>query len=830
MHHRNKRIDACRQHAASNLLLVSFFCCTLFFGVPFCERAFAQVEATISGVATEQRQSDDNRAIEAPPIVPEKKPLTVERIYRRHEFGEWSAPQRWYSEGATFRVEDKGNVFLEGPVTGERELLIDAKKLTPPNQNAALSAQSMTFSDDRAKLLVFANTRRVWRHNTRGDYWVLDLQSDSQNTSLHKLGGDADEASLMFAKFSPDATMAVYVRGNNIYVENLATHEIKALTTNGGERFVNGTFDWVYEEEFSLTDGFRWSPDSRKIAFWQLDTEGEPVFTMVDHLNEKYPATQQFKYPRAGETNAAARIGVVSVATGETVWCDIPGDPREHYITAIHWLDGNTFGDAIGDLFVVQQFNRLQNRMTLYCVNLKTGIATPFLTDHDDAWVDLSPIRWLTCGSRFVWQSEQTGWQRLYLSETAFDGETLKLVRTVPLTPEGVDVIDFVAFDYAVPNAELPNNETSVNNAKIETGVYYYASPNNATQRYLYRTNLDGSDCRCVTPAEHRGTNSYQISPDGQFAIHQHSTFVTPSAVNLVRLPSHEIVRQLNDNRVLRGKLEQLDLGRSELFQLTTPSGVTLDGWAIYPPNYDANSPEKHPVIVYVYGEPAGQTVLDRWGGSNYLWHQMLAQQGAVVMSFDNRGTPAPKGRVWRKCVYRKLGLLGPQDQAEAMRAMLEATPKLDADRVAIWGWSGGGSSTLHAMFQHGDVFNVGISVAAVPNEFNYDTIYQERYMGNPAVDATEDYRLCSPMTYAKNLTGELLIIHGTTDDNCHYQSFDQLIDTLIEHGKQFRMMSYPSRSHGIFEREGTTTHLRTLMLDFFREKLRLSVKTSTTK
>jgi dipeptidyl-peptidase-4 len=192
-------------------------------------------------------------------------------------------------------------------------------------------------------------------------------------------------------------------------------------------------------------------------------------------------------------------------------------------------------------------------------------------------------------------------------------------------------------------------------------------------------------------------------------------------------------------------------------------------------------------------------------------------------MSFDNRGTPAPKGRAWRKCIYRKLGLLGPLDQAEAMRVMLDTNPKLDADRVAIWGWSGGGSSTLHAMFQHGDVFKVGIAIAAVPDELNYDTIYQERYMGNPADDAAEDYRLCSPVTYAKNLTGELLIVHGTTDDNCHYQTFDQLIDTLVKHGKQFRMMSYPSRTHGIFEREGTTLHLRTLMLDFFQEKLQLA-------
>jgi len=782
-------------------LLVFFFA---IMALPYM--LFAQVGATVGGIAATQLQSG-SLPLPVAKVESDKNPLTVERIYASSEFNESSPRQSWYAEGATFRVEDGGSIFLEDPITGERELLVEAKLLTPTGRTNVLSSQSMAFSEDRTKLLLFTNTRRVWRQNTRGDYWVLDLH----NNSLVQLGGDAEEASLMFAKFSPDATQVAYVRENNIYVENLATHEINALTTNGGERYINGTFDWVYEEEFDLRDGFRWSPDGKNIAFWELDTEGEPVFTMIDHLSEKYPVTQQFKYPRAGDTNAAGRIGVVSVETGETVWPQISGDPRENYITALHWLEGNACGNGVGQMLVVQQFNRLQNVMTLYCVNLATGMVEPLLIERDDAWIDLTPIRWLAGGNRFLWQSEQSGWRRLYLTETAFDGKTLFVVRTIPLTPDGMDVIDFAAFDY--------NDD---DNAKIERGVYFYASPGNATQRYLFRVDMNGSNVRRITPNDLTGTNTYRISSDGQFALHSWSNFNTPPVTNLVRLSSHETVRELTDNRALRDKLATLDLGHSELFQITTTNNVTLDGWAIYPPQYDAYTPEKHPVIVYVYGEPAGQTVQDRWGGGGYLWHQMLAQHGAVVMSFDNRGTPAPKGREWRKCIYRKLGLLGPQDQADAMRVMLATNPKLDAERVAIWGWSGGGSSTLHAMFQHGDVFNVGISIAAVPDERNYDTIYQERYMGNPTVDAAEDYRLCSPVTYAQNFKGELLIVHGTTDDNCHYQTFDQLIDTLVRHGKQFRMMSYPSRTHGIFEREGTTLHLRNLMLNFFREKLQL--------
>jgi dipeptidyl-peptidase-4 len=410
---------------------------------------------------------------------------------------------------------------------------------------------------------------------------------------------------------------------------------------------------------------------------------------------------------------------------------------------------------------------------------------------------------------------EELHWKRLFFRTSG--NKTIPHIKaikdldvmTFPLTPDNMDVIDFVAFDYA-------------EDKKTEDGVYFYASPDNATQKYLYRVALDGSDFQRITPEGQDGTHTYQISPDATLAIHKYSRFGEPPTVELVRLPSHEVVRTLTDNHELKEKLRSLKLGNFQLFQVTTPENVTMDGWAIYPPDYDSNNSEKHPVIVYVYGEPAGQTVLDQWGGNGYLWHQMLAQRGAVVISFDNRGTPAPKGREWRKTIYRKLGLIGPKDQANAVREMLRKNPKWDSNRVAIWGWSGGGTSTLHAMFQYPDVYQVGVAVAAVADERNYDTIYQERYMGNPAVDAAEDYQIASPMTYAQNLKGELLIIHGTADDNCHYQTFDMLIDTLIKHGKQFRMMSYPSRSHGIFERDGTTLHLRTLILDFFTEKLKL--------
>ncbi|MDR1491923.1 MAG: S9 family peptidase [Planctomycetaceae bacterium] len=778
--------------------------------------------------------------------------LTVSRIYGGNEFNEASTSFIWDTEGAKFRVEKNGSYFLEDPITAERTLLIDAKWLAPTDAAAPLKPESLQFSKDRLKALIFTNTRRVWRHNTRGDYWALDLaQTDKndgkknghsnniggKNPRLTKLGGDdAEEASLMFAKFSPDATQAAYVRGNNLYLENLTTRKITPLTTNGGDRYINGTFDWVYEEEFLLTDGFRWSPDGKKIAYWQLDTEEAPTFAMIDHLSEKYPVIRQFKYPRAGEKNAVARIGVVSVDTkdknfGKTKWLQLPqrandellpGPPEEHYITDIRWVNHEDWPHYL----IVQEMDRLQQHVMWKFVDTNQegqqelyGIGP----GHDPAWIDLPSLYWMKNDSASL-HLGGVHWERLFYRADS-NYRTIPLIKTIkdrnvvsfPITSDDMDVIDFVSFSYA-------------EDKKTESGAYFYASPKNATQKYLYHASLtphndhDGvGSQRRITPEGQDGTHTYQISSDATLAIHEYSRFGEPPTVELVRLPSHEVVRTLTDNRGLKEKLRSLKLGKTELFQVTSPENVTMDGWAIYPPNYDSNSDEKHPVIVYVYGEPAGQTVLDQWGGNGYLWSQMLAQRGAVVMSFDNRGTPAPKGREWRKSVYRKLGLIGPKDQADAVREMLKKNPKLDANRVAIWGWSGGGTSTLHAMFQYPDVYQVGVAVAAVADERNYDTIYQERYMGNPATDAAEDYRLASPITYAQNLKGELLIIHGTTDDNCHYQTFEMLIDVLIKHGKQFRMASYPSRSHGIFEREGTTIHLRTLILDFFTEKLGLS-------
>jgi dipeptidyl-peptidase-4 len=349
--------------------------------------------------------------------------------------------------------------------------------------------------------------------------------------------------------------------------------------------------------------------------------------------------------------------------------------------------------------------------------------------------------------------------------------------------------------------------------------VYYIASPDNATQRYLYRSRLDGRQSAVrVSPATAPGTHSYRISPDAHWAFHTYSHFDSPSVIELVQLPSHRVVRTLVDNAKQRAAVAPLITGHGEFFKVAVSDGVTLDGWMIKPAKFD--STKAYPLLMYVYGEPAGQTAQDSWGGG-HLWEHMIADQGYVVATVDNRGTPSPRGRAWRKVVYGAIGILSSREQADAVRALTGSRRYLDPTRVAIWGWSGGGSSTLQAMFRYPDVYQVGISVAPVPDERLYDTIYQERYMGLLATPAdSARYNRASAINQAQGLKGRLLVVHGSGDDNVHYQGTERLVNRLVELGKPFDFMAYPNRSHCICEGRGTTLHIYSLLTRYLMEHL----------
>ncbi len=724
--------------------------------------------------------------------------LNLDRIFGSREFASQRfGPARWRKDGASYTVlEDsagpiKGrDIVLYSAETGRREILVSASMLVPANQTNPLTVDNYEWSADGKKLLIFTNSRRVWRQNTRGDYWVLD----PAGRTLKKLGRGFEPSTLMFAKFSPDGRRVAYVSKNDIYAEDISSGSITRLTWDGSPTLINGTADWVNEEEFSIRDGFRWSPDGRLIAFWQFDTSGVRDFILINNTDSLYPRTTVIKYPKPGEVNSACRIGVVNSFGGPVRFLNVPGDARNNYVARMEWA-GNSRD------VVLQHLNRLQNTNHVLFGDSLTGQVRTVFTDRDEAWLDVvDDFFWLEKGDRFTWLSERDGWRHIYL--VSVDG------RAKQLTPGEFDVLGIEGVD------------------EKDGWIYFIASPDNPTQRYLYRARLDGAGkIERVSPADQRGIHSYLMSPSCLWAIHTYTAFDTPPVIDLVKIPFHKTTKVMVDNRELAAKVRVLKRKPVEFFRVDIGDGVLLDGWCIKPPDFDPQ--KQYPLLFQVYGEPAGQTVLDRWGGNGYLWHLMLAQQGYIVVSIDNRGTPAPRGRAWRKIVYRQIGILASADQAAAARAIIRKWPYVDPSRIGIWGWSGGGSMTLNAMFRYPDIYKTGIAVAFVANQRYYDSIYQERYMGLPRANP-EGYKNGSPITFVSDLQGSLLIVHGTGDDNVHYQNFEALANELVANNKIFSMMAYPNRSHGISEGRSTTLHVYETFTRFLRQNLPPGPKSAT--
>ncbi|HUI10071.1 MAG TPA: S9 family peptidase [Bacteroidota bacterium] len=711
--------------------------------------------------------------------------LTLDRIFASGEFSSHPpGPFEWVDGGKGYtsleRPADGGTgreIVRYDAATGLRSVLVPISRLTPAGSATPVAIEQYAWSGDQSRLLIFTNSRRVWRQNTRGDYWLLGMSDGT----LRKLGGDAPPSSLMFAKFSPDGRRVAYVRGNNIYTEDAATGRIVQLTHDGSTTIINGTFDWVYEEEFSLRDGFRWSPDGSSIAYWQLDAAAVRDFLLINDTDSLYSFTIPVQYPKVGTALSSCRVGVVSSTGGPTRWIELPGNPAEHYIPRMDWA-GNSSAIAF------QRMNRLQDTNRLVLADVRTGSTRTLLEDTDSTWVEVvDDLRWMDGGRRFTWMSERDGWKHLYRYDR--EGGAAELLTAGPYDVEAV--------------------------VRADTGgrwVYFIASPENPAQRYLYRLSAAARPAvERITPADEPGTHRYDIAPDGAWAIDTWSRFGVPPVVNLVSLPDHRIVRVLAPNRALRENVARLRHGEFSFFRVDIGGGVQLDGWKMLPPGFD---PEKrYPVLQHIYGEPAGQTVADRWGGSQYLWHLMLTQQGYIVISIDNRGTAAPRGRLWRRSIYRQIGILASADQAAAIREV-RTWPFVDSARIGIWGWSGGGSMTLNMILRYPSLYQTGMAVAPVPDQRLYDATYQERYMGLLSGNG-EGYRLGSPVTFADSLRGNLLLVHGTGDDNVHYQGSERLINAFIRAGKQFTMMAYPNRSHGIFEGTGTTRHLYGLLTEY---------------
>lgn len=696
---------------------------------------------------------------------------------------------KWANDGNSYyNIQSDGIVQYTLP-NNEFNVLFSNEQLTPVGSDKPLKVSYFNFSQDEQKVLIFTNTKRVWRINTKGDYWVLNVKT----SALQQIGKTMPESSLMFAKISPDGNQVAYVSGNNIYVENLNTSEVKALTTDGNSTLINGTFDWAYEEEFACRDGFRWSSDSKSIAYWQIDASAIKKFYLLNNTDSIYSQVIPIEYPKVGETPSSCKVGVVTIEDAKTTWMNIPGDSRQNYLVRMEFIPSTK-------KLLIQQLNRKQNISKLFIADPNSGTAKVIQEESDAAWVDIyqagnkytidftNNFIWNNNGKNILWATEKDGWRHLY--NVSLEGKKEQLI-----TNGAYDFIDLSYID-------------------TKNGyVYFMASPNNATQSYLYKTKLNGKGkLELMSPKALEGTHDYNVSPSGAYAIHSFSNHFTKPASEIISLANH---KPINAEASIESNLSKLvETPHVEFIKVTTSEGVEMDGWMVKPTNFDAS--KKYPVVFYVYTEPAGTTVNDTYGaGRNGNYNGNMAEDGYIYISLDNRGTPAPKGREWRKSIYRNIGRINIKDQAMAAKEILK-WDFVDPERIAVWGHSGGGAATLNLLFQYPEIYKTGISLAAISNQLTYDNIYQERYMGLPQ-ENMEDFVNGSPVTYAKNLQGNLLYIHGTGDDNVHYQNAEILVNELVKYNKQFQFMPYPNRTHGIREGEGTTLHLKTLFTNYLK-------------
>lgn len=695
----------------------------------------------------------------------------------------------WSNDGQSYYSLKGGDIILQTPGKSNSTQWVNGKDLIPAGAKKPIEIQKFTMSPNQEFVLIQTNSKKVWRYETRGDFYLLNTKTHL----LQQIGKGLPSASLQFAKLSPNNKLVAYVSGNNIYADELLTGKRRQLTNDGSKYLINGTFDWAYEEEFFCRDGFRWSPDSKHIAYWQVDAKGVKNYLMMNNTDAVYPFAVPLEYPIAGEKPSKVKIGVVNLSTTKTNWIETPDDAvLGSYIPRMEWVPNSK-------QLILQHLNRKQNTSQLLIADILTAKSKTIYKEQEATWVDIMPTwdqsyanggwDWLDDGKRFLWANESDGWRHFYIQ--SIDGST-----PICITPGNYDVMKTARVDFK--NHQL----------------FYYASPSNATQQYLFVKKWDNNkEAQKLTPIHQTGSHDYTISPNGEYAKHSFSNINIKPVEEWVSLPSHQSIGEAYvDNALAKHKIND---NASQFFTVTTIDGVEMDAWMVKPQKFD--STKKYPIVFYVYTEPWGQTAKNEYGtGINYLYNGSMAQDGYIYVSMDNRGTPVPKGKDWRKSVYQKIGEVNIRDQAMGAKEILKL-PFVDTSRVAVWGWSGGGSATLNLMFQYPEIYKTGISIAAVSSQLTYDNIYQERYMGLPQEDKSV-FLKGSPITYAKNLKGNLLYIHGTGDDNVHYQNAELLINELIKQGKQFSLMSYPNRTHSISEGEGTTEHLSKLYTNYLRQ------------
>lgn len=717
--------------------------------------------------------------------------LTVERIFGTADLRPDSFTGEWRADGESWTLVEKNDrghdeLWEVDAATGDRERLVAAPELVPQDGSEPLSIYDWSFSPDGRYVLIFTDAQRVWRARTKGKYWIYDLVNGALRPVSEKPGWQ------MFAKFGPESRRVAFVRRHDLHVTEVATGRERQLTTSGGEDTINGTTDWVYEEELGLRDAFRWSPDGTRIAYWQLDRSPIPPFYLLDQT-DLYPELKPVRYPKAGTENSEVRVGSLELSSGETTWFRA-GAPE--YIARMEWI---TDGEV-----AIQTLNRHQNRLEVRVGDAATGETRTVVAESDSAWVDVDgQYEWIDGGKRLVWSSDRDGYDNLYLFDRSGD-------RIRQLTDGEWPVTGFYGVD------------------RERGRVWFQAAVRHPYTRSVGYVGLDGGDATWIAgPAAGRpcappggeatgpgGVHRAVMSPDHRRFFHTCSTASLPPVTRL-RTADGSPVRTLEGNAELRTRLDSIGIGAPEFFQVQAADGETgLNAWMLRPPEFDPS--REHPLLMYVYGGPGIQTVMDAWGGTRGLWHHLMAERGFLVASVDNRGTGA-RGRAFYKQVYRRLGQLESADQLAAAR-QLGRRPSVDADRIGVWGWSYGGYLTLMTTLRSDGAIAAGASVAPVTHWKLYDTIYTERYMRTPS-ENPGGYRKGAPLNYAGRLESDLFIVHGTGDDNVHPQNTVRMVQALEQANEQFRMRIYPNKRHGI-SGPRARVNLFDGLTGFFRETL----------
>ena len=703
-------------------------------------------------------------------LLAQKKEVTLENIWKTYDFYPKSVSGFNSMQDGNYysKLEKKGDnsqINKYSFRTGQKiRTLVNSK-------NIEIDINNYTFSKDEKKVLFANETEKIYRYSSKSIYHIYNLKTKK----LEKLSDDK----VMYADFSPSGDKVAYVNSNNLFVKDLSNGKTIQITTDGElNQIINGATDWVYEEEFGLTQAFFWSPDGKKIAFYKFDEREVKEFSMDMFNAELYPSQYQFKYPKAGEDNSKLSIHIYNIDDEETTTISL--NKSYEYIPRMNWTKSN-------DLLYVLAMNRHQNELDFILYNTTHSTSEILFSEKDKYYIDVHDNTTFTDdGQSLIWTSEKSGFNHIYLVN-------LENGQSQQVTTGNWEVTKYHGMN------------------QDDNKVFYTSNEEGAINKSLYCINLDGSDKTKLS--EDLGTHSSTFSNGMKYYSNTYSTADTPPYISLHNHTGKEI-RVLEDNADLSNKMEEFDLTKKEFFSFTTSEDVNLNGWMIKPSDFDAS--KQYPVFMFLYGGPGSQQVLNSWGWFNYFWHQHLAQKGYIVVCVDNRGTGG-RGAEFKKMTYLQLGKYETIDQIEANR-YLAKLPYVDENRIGIQGWSYGGYMSSLAITKGADVFKTAIAVAPVTNWRYYDNIYTERYMRTPQENAS-GYDDNSPINHVDSLKGNYLLIHGTADDNVHVQNTYEMVSALVKANKQFDLFVYPDKNHGIYG-GNTRLHLYKLMTDYILENL----------